>query len=71
MQAAELCAVGSVTGATQSVGGAALVKLHQLRDPDFRPALPVPELSRASAGTAAYMGSLANCRYQIVSGIDR
>ena len=63
--------MGSLTGATQSVGGSALVKLHQLRDPNFQPSLPIPELKRASGGTAAYMGSLANCRYQIVSGIDR
>lgn len=71
LQAAELCAVGSLTGATQSLGGNALVRLHQLRDPQFEPSLPVPELKRASGGTAAYMGSLANCRYQLVSGIDR
>lgn len=63
--------MGSITGATQSLGGSALVKLHQLRDPEFKPTLPVPELKRASGGNAAYMGSLANCRYQIVSGIDR
>lgn len=70
-KAAELCAVGSLTGASQSLGGSALVKLHQLRDPAFQPSLQIPELKRASGGNAAYMGSLANCRYQVVSGIDR
>jgi hypothetical protein len=71
LQAAELCAVGSITGATQSLGASALVKVHQIRDPSFQPSLPVPEFCRATGGGAAYMGSIQNMRYQFVSGIDR
>ena len=63
--------MGTLTGATQSLGASALVKLHQLRDPEFRPSLPVPEFGRATGGAAAYMGSIQNLRYQLVSGMDR
>ena len=71
LQASELCAVGSILGLVQSVGGAGLVKVHQLRDPEFKPSLPLPEVKRASTGLAAYMGIVANLRYQAVSGADR
>ena len=70
-QAGELCAVGSLLGLAQSLGGAGLVKLHQMRDPHFQPTLPLPEVQRASTGLAAYMGIVANTRYQLVSGADR
>ena len=71
MQAAELCAVGSLLGLAQSLGGTGLVKLHQLRDPSFQPTAPLPDMKRASTGLAAYMGLVANIRYQLVSGADR
>ena len=71
LQAGELCAVGSMAGAAQSLLGAGLVRLHQMKDPEFKPSLPVPELKRSSGGLAAYMSLVANLRYQIVSGVDR
>lgn len=63
--------MGTLTGATQSLGASALVKVHQLKDPSFQPSLPVPEFGRATGGGAAYMGSIQNVRYQLVSGMDR
>lgn len=71
VQAAELCAVGSIAGAAQSLGGHALVKVHQIKDKSFQPSLAVPELKRSSGGLAAYMGTLAHARYQLLGGLDR
>lgn len=71
LQAGEMCAVGSLTGAAQSLGGRGLVKLHQIKDKDFKPSLAVPNLKRSSGGLAAYLGTVANARYQLVGGLDR
>lgn len=60
-----------MTGAVQSLGGSGLTKLRRTKDPEFSPTLAVPELKRSSGGLAAYMGTIANLRYQAVGGLDR
>jgi hypothetical protein len=70
-KAAELGGIGYLAGAAQSLGGNGLVRLRQMRDPEFRPAVPVASFQRSSLGMAASMAVFANGRYQAVSGMDR
>lgn len=70
-KAAELSAVGAVTGAAMSGLGSAAVQLRRRADPTFQPSVPVPEMSRAVAGMGAFMGLSANLRYNVLAGLDR
>lgn len=70
-KAAQLSALGAFFGGAQSLLGSAAVSLRQRSDPSFKPSVPVPELSRAVAGTGAFMGLSANIRYNLLAGLDR
>ena len=63
--------MGYLAGGAQSLGGNALVRLRQMQNPDFQPAVPVAGFQRSSLGMAASMAVFANGRYQAVSGMDR
>ncbi|EFJ43257.1 hypothetical protein VOLCADRAFT_106890 [Volvox carteri f. nagariensis] len=71
-KAAELSAVGLLTGAGTSLLSSAAVALRQKYvDPNFEPSVPVPDVARSSAGLAAFFALSANTRYQLVGGMDR
>ncbi|KXZ54311.1 hypothetical protein GPECTOR_5g396 [Gonium pectorale] len=71
-KAAELSAVGLLTGAGTSLLSSAAVALRQKYvDPSFEPSVPVPDVARSSAGLAAFFALSANTRYQLIGGMDR
>ncbi|GLC55983.1 hypothetical protein PLESTB_001051700 [Pleodorina starrii] len=71
-KAAELSAVGLLTGAGTSLLSSAAVALRRKYvDPAFEPSVPVPEVARSSAGLAAFFALSANTRYQLIGGMDR
>ncbi|PNW78681.1 hypothetical protein CHLRE_09g387000v5 [Chlamydomonas reinhardtii] len=71
-KAAELSAVGLLTGAGTSLLSQAAVALRRKYvDPNFEPSVPVPEVARSSAGLAAFFAISANTRYQLIGGMDR
>ncbi|GFR46673.1 hypothetical protein Agub_g8288 [Astrephomene gubernaculifera] len=71
-KAAELSAVGLLTGAGTSLLSSAAVALRRkYADPDFEPSVPVPDVARSSAGLAAFFSLAANTRYQLLGGMDR
>jgi len=70
-KAAELSAVGVLSGAAMTAGQRALTAIRRRGDPNWQPAVRTPELRNSSLGMAASMGLFANGRYQIISGVDR
>ncbi|GIL62854.1 hypothetical protein Vafri_17075 [Volvox africanus] len=71
-KAAELSAVGLLTGAGTSLLSSAVVALRRKYvDPNFEPTIPVPDVARSSAGLAAFFALSANTRYQLIGGMDR
>lgn len=70
-KAAELSAVGVISGGLMSIGQSAAAALRRRSDPDWQPAVRTPELRASALGLAASMGIFANARYQIISGVDR
>ncbi|KAG2425650.1 hypothetical protein HXX76_013495 [Chlamydomonas incerta] len=71
-KAAELSAVGLLTGAGTSLLSQAAVALRRKYvDPSFEPSVPVPDVARSSAGLAAFFAISANTRYQLLGGMDR
>lgn len=70
-KAAELSAVGLLTGTLTSLLSSAVVSIRQKYDPAFQPSVPIPEVARSSAGMAAFFATSANMRYQLLGGLDR
>ncbi|KAG2496868.1 hypothetical protein HYH03_005269 [Edaphochlamys debaryana] len=71
-KAAELSAVGLLTGAGTSLLSQAAVALRRKYvDPSFEPSVPVPEVARSAAGLGAFFAISANTRYQLLGGMDR
>lgn len=70
-KAAELSAVGLLTGTLTSLLSQAVVGIRKKYDPSFEPSIPVPEVARSSAGLAAFFAISANTRYQLLGGMDR
>lgn len=70
-KAAELSAVGVLSGGAMTAGQRALTAIRRRGDPNWQPAVRTPELRNSSLGMAASMGLFANARYQIISGVDR
>ena len=74
IKSAELCAVGSLAGAAMSGLSQLTLRLRQPKNPDepnFQPTVPVPGVSKSAVGMGAYVATVANARYQAVSGLDR
>lgn len=71
-KAAELSAVGLLTGTATSLLSSAAVALRQkYTDPSFEPSVPIPDAARSGAGLAAFFALSANTRYQLLGGMDR
>lgn len=70
-KAAELSALGAITGGLFHGINKGLVALHQKRDEDFQPSIPVPDLKSSMLGMGAYLGLSCNLRYQLIGGADR
>jgi hypothetical protein len=68
---AELCTVGTLSGAAMSLGQRAGAAVRRRSDPDWQPAVRAPDLRAGATGLAVSMGVFANARYQIISGVDR
>jgi hypothetical protein len=71
LKSAELCGVGMLAGAAQSVLSQAVVAVRRRSDPSFQPAMPVPSVKQSALGMAAAWGMFGNARYQMVAGVDR
>ena len=70
-KAAELSALGAITGGVFHGVNKMLVGLHKKRDEDFEPTIPVPDLKTSMLGMGAYLGLSCNLRYQLIGGADR
>ena len=70
-KAAELSALGAITGGLFHGINKGLVALHTKRDEDFQPSIPVPDLKSSMLGMGAYLGLSCNLRYQLIGGADR
>lgn len=71
-KAAELSAVGLLTGTATSLLSSAAVALRQkYSDASFEPSVPIPDAARSGAGLAAFFALSANTRYQLLGGMDR
>jgi len=71
-KAAELSALGAITGGVFHFATTALVGMHKSRDgEDFEPSIPVPDLKTSMLGMGAYLGLSCNLRYQLIGGADR
>ena len=70
-KAAELSALGAITGGVFHGVNKALVGMHQAKDADFEPSIPVPDLKTSMLGMGAYLGLSCNLRYQLIGGADR
>eukprot|EP00879_Flechtneria_rotunda_P000742 GHRR01000862.1.p1 GENE.GHRR01000862.1~~GHRR01000862.1.p1 ORF type:complete len:642 (+),score=246.10 GHRR01000862.1:97-2022(+) len=68
---AQLSAVGAITGGLTSLASQAAVKIHQQRDAEYSPLIPVADAGRSSAGLGAFFAVNANIRYQLLGGMDR
>ena len=72
LKAAELSALGAITGGVFHGLNKALVGLHKKREgDDFEPTIPVPDLKTSVLGMGAFMGLSCNLRYQLIGGADR
>lgn len=71
VKCAELCGVGLLAGAAQSLAGGALCAARRAADPALRPALAPRPLRESALGFAAAWGLVANCRYQALAGADQ
>lgn len=71
-KAAELSALGAITGGLFHGVNKGLVALHKRRDgEEFEPSIPVPDLKTSMLGMGAYLGLSCNLRYQLIGGADR
>jgi hypothetical protein len=70
-KAAELSALGAITGGLFHGVNTALVGLHKKSDAEFEPSIPVPDLKSSVLGMGAYLGLSCNLRYQLIGGADR
>lgn len=61
-KAAELSAVGAVTGAATSLACSAAVEVHKKMDPSYEPSTSVPSVGRSSGGLATFFATSANIR---------
>lgn len=68
VKSAELCGVGMLAGAAQSLLSQAALAVRRQRDPGYQPALPVPGVRQSALGMAAAWGMFGNARYQLVAG---
>jgi len=71
VKAAELSAVGVLTGGINSVVQSGICHMKQRNNSRFRPSLPVPSPAHASLSMGAYLGLLTSPRYQALAGLDR
>lgn len=62
-KAAELSAVGAVTGAATSLACSAAVEVHKKMDPSYEPSTSVPSVGRSSGGLATFFATSGNIRY--------
>jgi len=70
-KAAELSALGIIVGGVFGSVNQALLKSHQAKDPEFAPAVPVPDIKTQALGMGAFLGLSCNMRYQLIGGADR
>ncbi len=63
--------MGTLSGATMSLGQRAATAVRRRGDPDWQPAVRTPDVRASATGLAVSMGVFANARYQIISGVDR
>ena len=68
VKSAELCGVGMLAGAAQSLLSQAVVAVRRQADPRFQPSMPVPGVKQSALGMAAAWGVFGNARYQLVAG---
>lgn len=68
---AELSAVGAVAGSASSLLCSASTKLRQKMDPSYQPSVSQPDVSRSSAGSAAFFALNMHTRFQLLGGVDR
>ncbi len=61
-KAAELSAVGALTGTATALLSSAAVAVRQRADPEWQPSVPVPSVGRSSGGLAAFFALNANVR---------
>ncbi|KAL4521576.1 hypothetical protein Ndes2526B_g01785 [Nannochloris sp. 'desiccata'] len=71
VKSAELCGVGMLAGAAQSLLAQAAVAVRRSSDPTFEPAMPVPSVKQSALGLGASLGIFANVRYQMIAGFDK
>jgi hypothetical protein len=71
VKSAELCGVGMLAGAAQSLLAQAAVAVRRTSDPTFEPAMPVPSVKQSALGLGASLGIFANVRYQMIAGFDK
>ena len=71
-KAAELSAVGVLTGGAFSAINTGLLALHKNKKGEqWEPAIPVPDLKTSALGMGAFLGISCNLRYQLLGGADR
>lgn len=71
VKSAELCGVGMLAGAAQSLLAQAAVAVRRSSDPSFKPSMPVPSVKQSALGLGASLGIFANVRYQMIAGFDK
>jgi hypothetical protein len=71
-KAAELSAVGVMTGGAFSLINSGLLAMHRKKKGEnWEPAIPVPDLKTSALGMGAFLGISCNLRYQLLGGADR
>jgi hypothetical protein len=71
-KAAELSAVGALTGGAFSAINSGLLAMHKKsKGEQWEPALPVPDFKTSALGMGAFLGISCNLRYQLLGGADR
>lgn len=71
-KAAELSAVGALTGGAFSAINSGLLAMHKKSKGErWEPALPVPDFKTSALGMGAFLGISCNLRYQLLGGADR
>jgi Protein RETICULATA-related len=67
----ELSAVNAIAGGASAALQHCLVAARQARNGKYKPATPVPGISRAAGGMGVFGGLAANSRLQAAAGLDR
>lgn len=71
-KAAELSAVGVITGGAFSLLNSGLLAMHKKKEgKEWEPSIPVPDLKTSALGMGAFLGISCNLRYQLLGGADR